>query len=80
MRKRKDTGPALQNALALDVEEIAHALRLGRAKVYEEIRTGRLETYTVGRRRYARVAAIEQWQRDRVAESAKQQPEDVAAA
>lgn len=55
------------------VPEWCHARRVGRTRAYEEISSGRLKTYKVGRRRFISADADAQWQRDREAESASQE-------
>lgn len=63
----------LQAALAaksLTIAEWCHVRRVGRTRAFEEISSGRLRTYKVGRRRYISAEADAQWQRDREAESA----------
>lgn len=62
----------LQAALAaksLTIAEWCAVRRVGRTRAFEEISTGRLRTYRVGRRRYISAEADAQWQRDREAES-----------
>ena len=39
------------------------AYNVGRTKAYEEIGSGRLATYKVGRRRYISAHAAEEWQK-----------------
>jgi len=43
--------------------------RVGRTRAFEEITTGRLKTYRVGRRRYISDEADAQWLRERESES-----------
>lgn len=43
---------------------------VGRTRVFEEINSGRLKTYKVGRRRYISATAAAQWLADREAEAA----------
>lgn len=50
-----------QAPFKLTVDEIAAATRESRAVVYDAIRDGHLETFLVGRRRFARPAAVERW-------------------
>ncbi len=47
--------------LAFSVSETAKILGLGYVKTYEEIRTGRLRTFRVGRRRLCSAAAIQRY-------------------
>jgi excisionase family DNA binding protein len=44
--------------LLLSINDTAHALSLGRTKVYELIAAGRLETVKVGRRTLVPVASV----------------------
>lgn len=48
---------------ALGVEEFCRLYRIGRTSAYEEMASGRLRSYTLGRRRFISTAAAEQWQR-----------------
>lgn len=48
---------------AFTVEEFIAAFNVGRTKSYEEMSTGRLKTYKVGRRRYISVSAATAWQK-----------------
>lgn len=62
----------LQAALAaksLTIAEWCAVRRVGRTRAFEEISSGRLRTYKVGRRRYISSEADAQWARDREAES-----------
>jgi excisionase family DNA binding protein len=43
----------------LTIEEAAERLSMGRTKVYELVRSGRLESVTIGRSRRVPVAALE---------------------
>jgi len=65
--------PALPSAApavkSLTIAEWCHVRRVGRTRAFEEIQSGRLTTYKVGRRRYISADADAQWQRDREAES-----------
>lgn len=47
---------------ALTVPEFIFRFKVGRTTVYEEIGSGRLSTYKVGRRRYISLKAAEEWQ------------------
>lgn len=53
----------------LTIDEFGEQYRIGRTKVFEEIRHGRLRTYTVGRRRYTTPDYARDWQEQRVAEA-----------
>ncbi len=48
---------------AFTIPEFISHLKIGRTKTYEEIASGRLETYKVGRRRYISARAAADWQR-----------------
>lgn len=47
--------------LKLSIQEIAGATRESIAIVYDAINAGHLETFLVGRRRFARPAAVRKW-------------------
>lgn len=64
------------DAKTFTIEEFITAFKVGRTTVYEEIASGRLKTYKLGRRRYISAAAAIEWQRRLEAES---NPELVAA-
>lgn len=53
----------VESLRALSIEQFASLYNVGRTRVFEEIKAGRLLTYTVGRRRYISIGAAEQWQR-----------------
>lgn len=55
---------------ALSIPKLCEYLGISRETVYKEIRAGRLRTYTVGARRFARRQAADDWMRDREAETA----------
>ena len=48
---------------AFTIPEFIGAFKVGRTTTYEEIGTGRLATYKVGRRRYISAHAAADWQR-----------------
>ncbi len=48
---------------AYTVNQFIDTHRLGRTKTYEEIDSGRLVTYKVGRRRFISDRAADEWQR-----------------
>lgn len=54
---------------AFTIEQFVDSFNLGRTKVYEEIASGRLATYQVGRRRFISAQAAATWQRQREEES-----------
>lgn len=53
------TDPSPVAPRVLRVEEAAHALGIGRALVYDLIRSGRLRSFKVGSRRLIPLAAID---------------------
>lgn len=59
----------MQEQLAYTVEQFIGAAKVGRTKAYEEIASGRLATYKVGRRRYISSRAAADWQRRLEAEA-----------
>lgn len=54
---------------AFTIEQFIAAFKVGRTSAYEEIATGRLATYKVGRRRYISARAAAEWQCKLEAES-----------
>ena len=54
---------------AFTVEQFVGIFKVGRTTAYEEISTGRLTTYKVGRRRYISAHAAAEWQRKLEAET-----------
>ncbi len=48
-------------ALKVSIEGIIAATGEGRAVIYDAIKQGHLETFLVGRRRFARPAAVRAW-------------------
>ena len=44
--------------LCLSINDTAHALGIGRTKIYELINAGQLETVKIGRRTLVRIASI----------------------
>lgn len=54
---------------AFTVPEFITHFKVGRTSAYEEITSGRLATYTVGRRRYISARAAEEWQQRLEAEA-----------
>lgn len=56
-------------AQALTIDEFTDTYKVGRTIAYEEIASGRLKTYKLGRRRYISAAAAAEWQRRLEAES-----------
>jgi hypothetical protein len=58
-------------AQALTIDEFTDTYKVGRTIAYEEIASGRLKTYKLGRRRYISAAAASEWQRRLEAESSK---------
>ncbi len=55
---------------AFTINQFSATFKLGRTKTYEEIDSGRLATYKVGRNRYISGRAAEEWQRRLEAENA----------
>jgi excisionase family DNA binding protein len=47
--------------LAVGPAEAARLVNLGRTRLYEELGTGALPSFRVGRRRLIRLSAIEDW-------------------
>lgn len=45
----------------MTIAEFSRWSRLGRTKIYEEIGAGALRTFTIGRRRYVKVAEAHAW-------------------
>lgn len=56
-------------ARSFTIAEWCAMRRVGRTRAFEEITTGRLKTYRVGRRRYISDEADAQWLRERESES-----------
>ena len=54
---------------AFTIPEFLTTFKVGRTKAYEEIQTGRLTTYKVGRKRLISSHAAEAWQRRLEAET-----------
>lgn len=48
---------------AFTIEQFIGAFKIGRTTAYDEIATGRLHTYKVGRRRYISARAAAEWQK-----------------
>ena len=55
---------------AFTVKEFEQTHKIGHTKACEEIKSGRLASYKVGRRRYISDRAAEEWQRNLEAENA----------
>lgn len=51
---------------ALTLEDVSRDYQLGRTKLFEEIASGRLKTYKVGRRRFTTPEFAAEWQQDLV--------------
>ena len=45
------------------IDEFKKTFKIGHTKTFEEIKTGRLQTYNVGRRRFISGHAADDWQR-----------------
>lgn len=54
---------------AFTIPEFIGTFKVGRTTTYEEIGTGRLATYKVGRRRYVSAHAAAEWQKKLEAET-----------
>lgn len=65
------------NEQTYTVPQFIDAFKVGRTTTYEEISSGRLATYKVGRRRYVSARAATEWQRRLEAETKPEQ--EVAA-
>jgi len=61
------------------VPEFLSAYKVGRTKAYEEIKTGRLTTYKLGKKRLISGHAAEDWQRRLEAETSTANEQAVAA-
>lgn len=64
----------LANALAVSPNEAASLLSIGRTRLYQEISSGKLRSFKLGRRRMIPVAAIEDWIVAREAEAEHADP------
>ena len=51
------------NEQTYTVNQFIDSFKVGRTTTYQEIETGRLKTYKVGRRRYISAHAATEWQR-----------------
>jgi excisionase family DNA binding protein len=56
-----NTQPEFSRPLAVSPAEGARLIGCGRTRLYELLKEGALPSFTVGRRRLIRVAAIEAW-------------------
>lgn len=65
---------------AYTIEQFSAASQTCRTKLYEEIASGRLATYKVGRRRYLSAQAAAEWQISLEAETAAARTGSVALA
>jgi hypothetical protein len=74
------TGVNMTEPLAFTMEDLIKGFKSSRATIYAEIKAGRLQTYTLGRRRYATPAAALAWQRALEAGTPCALPTDVPAA
>ncbi len=57
------------NEQTYTVNQFIDAFKVGRTTTYEEIKSGRLATYKVGKRRYVSSRAATDWQRRLEAET-----------
>lgn len=62
--------------LAVSPGEAALLVGLGRTRLYEELRSGSLRSFKLGRRRMISVAALEEWLAAREAEAQADLPTD----
>lgn len=60
----------MSEPMLLTVEDVQHAIRLGRTKIYELIRTGQLPVVRIGRSVRIRRDVLERWLNDLEAQSA----------
>ena len=51
--------------LSVSVDQAARTAGIGRSTIYEAIAAGELKSLTVGRRRLIRIAALDEWLRDK---------------
>lgn len=66
------------NDQTLTVPQFMSAFKLGRTRTYQEIDSGRLVTYKVGRNRYISARAAKEWQERREAETSQKEVAGVA--
>lgn len=59
---KKDTPEIAREALSM--RDFENAYDIGHTKACEEIKSGRLQSYKLGRRRYISRRAAEEWQRN----------------
>ena len=59
---------------AFTIEQFLSVFKVGRTTAYEEIGSGRLNTYKLGRRRYVSAHAAAEWQRKLEAETNQPTP------
>jgi len=60
----------MSEPMLLTVEDVQNAIRLGRTKIYELIRTGQLPVVRIGRSVRIRRDVLERWVNDLEAQSA----------
>ncbi len=48
-------------ALAVTVDEAARTIKISRPSIYVELNSGRLRSFTLGRRRLISVKALQEW-------------------
>lgn len=68
------------NEQTYTVNQFIDSFKVGRTTTYQEIDSGRLKTYKLGRRRYISAAAASDWQRRLEAESNPAQDRVVSVA
>jgi excisionase family DNA binding protein len=54
---------AMKPPLAVSVAEAGRLVGVGKTRIYEEIASGALKSFRVGRRRLIRIEALEEWLR-----------------
>lgn len=55
--------------VAYSIDEVIDVLGIGRRKIYELLNDGELKSYTIGRRRFVSVHALDEFIREREAAS-----------
>jgi hypothetical protein len=65
---------------AFTIEQFIGTFKIGRTTAYDEISTGRLQTYKVGRRRYISARAAADWQQRLEAETTSRHETTAVAA
>lgn len=68
MRHMNTSAPTADRPLAVSPTDAARLLGVGRTRLYEELSSGDLPSFRLGRRRLIRVTAIEAWIKAREAQ------------